>query len=70
MGKEKYIFVQDEDSHWYYIKEKLRDEFNILCNQAYSNENFDEFSDKFEKNMINCHPSNFHDFYNEDGSRK
>lgn len=70
MKKEKYVFVQDDDSHWYYIKEEVKDEFNQICNKAYESDDFDEFLEKFQNNMINCHPSNFHDFYNEDGSSK
>lgn len=66
----KNIFIQDDDSHWYYIKTEKKKLFNDLKEQAYETENFDKFLDEFEHNQIGCHPSNFHDSYNEDGSKK
>lgn len=69
MKKNKYVFIQDEDFHWYYVKEEERETFNKMCEEAYLTEDFDNFNEKFEKSMISCHPSNFSKFYNEDGTR-
>jgi hypothetical protein len=67
---QKYLFIQDQDSHWFYIKKEEKILFNEMCELAYQTDDFDNFLNTFEQNMICCHPSNFHDFYNENGSKK
>lgn len=65
-----YIFIQDEDSHWYYIPKNEQTLFEQLCSQAYDSEDFNQFNERFESKMIGCHPKNFNQYYNEDGTKK
>ena len=51
---EKYIFIHDEDFHWYMIPLKLREQFNELL----YGEDMNEFNNVFQSFYLETHISN------------
>ena len=48
MKPTRYVFCQDQDSHWYMVPEVHAARFRDMCEHAYANEDFEDFYDAFE----------------------
>lgn len=57
MATEKYIPLQDEDSHWFRVPESKVEKFKKMCEEAYQTEEFDDFIDEFSGYMTGGGPN-------------
>lgn len=58
MDWRRYVFIQDDDSHWYAIQESDVEEFStLLANWDEANEA--KFLDKYDSLRIDSHPSHY-----------
>jgi hypothetical protein len=48
MKPTRYVFCQDQDSHWYMVPETRARDFREVCANAYANDDFEAFSESFE----------------------
>lgn len=54
----RYIFLQDDDSHWFLIPKELVPLFRTMKEEAAATDDWDDFADKFGKFRVS-HPSHY-----------
>lgn len=47
--EQKYVFVKDDDCHWYMIKAEDKDKFNKMLDEANAKDDHDAFCEAFEE---------------------
>lgn len=52
MAKQRYRLTKDDDGHTYLVPAERAEEFGELCDEAYANDDFTAFENKFGKYRI------------------
>lgn len=53
----RYVFMQDDDSHWYLIEVQRSSLFVSLLSESTMSGDYDRFCEEFDQNRIGTHPS-------------